>query len=70
MVRVFVNGPGERGSIPGRVIPKTHKMVLDASLHNTYHYWVRVRIAIQGKEQHPPLHLGVADIETGAFDFS
>ena len=34
-VRVFANGPGDLGSIPGRVIPKTLKMVLDASLINT-----------------------------------
>ena len=27
--RVFANGPGDLGSIPGRVIPKTLKMVLD-----------------------------------------
>ena len=31
MVRVFANGPGELGSITGRVIPKTQKMVLDAT---------------------------------------
>ena len=35
MSRVFANGPGDRGSIPGRVIPKTQKMVLDAALLNT-----------------------------------
>ena len=35
MRRVFVNGPGDRGSIPGQVIPKTQKMVLDAALLNT-----------------------------------
>ena len=23
--RVFANGPGDRGSVPGRVIPKTQK---------------------------------------------
>ena len=34
-VRVFANGTGYLGSIPGRVIPKTQKMVLDASLLNT-----------------------------------
>ena len=28
MVRVFINGPGDLGSIPGDVIPKTQKMVL------------------------------------------
>ena len=30
MSRVFANGLGDGGSIPGRVIPKTQKMVLDA----------------------------------------
>ena len=25
MSRVFANAPGDRGSIPGRVIPKTQK---------------------------------------------
>ena len=35
--RVFANDPGDRGSIPGRVIPKTKKMVLDISLFNTQH---------------------------------
>ena len=38
MVRVFANGPRDLGSIPGRVIPKTQKMVLDVSLLNTQHY--------------------------------
>ena len=42
-VRVFANGPGGLGSIPGRVIPKTQKMVLDASLLNTQHYKVRIK---------------------------
>ena len=28
MVRVFANGPGDLGSIPGRVIPKTQKWYL------------------------------------------
>ena len=35
--RVFANGLGDRGSIPGRVIPKTQKMVLDAALLSTQH---------------------------------
>ena len=30
--RVFANGPGDLGSIPGRVIPKTLKMELDKHL--------------------------------------
>ena len=42
-VRVFAIGPGDLGSIPGRVIPKTQKMVLDASLLNTQHYKVRIK---------------------------
>ena len=42
-VRVFANGPGDLGSIPGRVIPKTQKMVLDASLLNTQQFKVRIR---------------------------
>ena len=40
MVRVFANGLGDLGSIPGWVIPKTQKMVLDASLPDTRHYKV------------------------------
>ena len=43
MVRVFANDPGDRGSIPGRVIPKTQKMVRDTSLFNTQHYKVRIK---------------------------
>ena len=43
MVRVFANGPGDLGSIPGRVIPKTLKMVLDAALLNTQHYKVQIK---------------------------
>ena len=35
MSRVFTNGPGDQGSIPGRVTPKTKKMVRDAALLNT-----------------------------------
>ena len=42
-VRVFANGPGELGSIPGRVIPKTLKMELDTTLLNTQHYKVRFK---------------------------
>ena len=40
--RVFTNDPGERGSIPCRVIPKTLKIVLDTSLLNTQQYEVRI----------------------------
>ena len=40
-----VNDPGNRGSIPDGVIPKTQKMVLDAALLNTQHY----NVGIKGK---------------------
>ena len=43
MNRVFANGPGDQGSIPGRVIRKTQKMVLDAALLSTQHYKVRIK---------------------------
>ena len=46
MVRVFACGPGDWGSIPGRVIPKTQKMLLDATLLNTQHYkvWIKGKV--------------------------
>ena len=43
MSREFANGPGDQGSIPGRVIPKTQKIVLDAALLNTQHYIVMIK---------------------------
>ena len=49
MSRVFANGLGDQGSIPGQVIPKTQKMVLDASLLSIQHYKVRIK----GKVEQP-----------------
>ena len=40
---VFTNGLGHLGSISGRVIPMTLKMVLDTALFNTYQYKVRIK---------------------------
>ena len=40
--RVFANGPKDLGSIPGRDIPKTFKMVFDTSLLKTQQYKVRI----------------------------
>ena len=54
MERVFSNGPGDLGSIPGRVIPKTLKIVLDTSLLNTRQYKVR----IEGKRSNPGKGVG------------
>ena len=39
------NGQGDLGSNPGRVIPKTLKLVLDTSLLNTQQY----KVSIKGK---------------------
>ena len=66
--RVFTNGSGDCGSIPGRVISKTQKMVLDATLLNTQHYKVRIKGsgAIQGMKLWSPLYIGVVAIEKGA----
>ena len=41
--RVFTNGPEDLGSIPGRVISKTLKMVLDTSFFNIQQYKVRIK---------------------------
>ena len=50
--RVFTNGPGDWGSIPGHVIPKTLKMVLDTSLLNTQQYKVHIKGKVeQSKER-------------------
>ena len=62
MSRVLANGPGDRGSIPGRVIPKTQKMVLDAALLNTQHYQViikgKVEQSMNGVLSSPTLRCG------------
>ena len=39
----FTNGPEVLGSIPGRVIPKALKIVLDTPLANTQQYKVRIK---------------------------
>ena len=41
--RLFIHGPEDLGSIPGCVIPKTLKMVLDTYLLNTQQYKVRIK---------------------------
>ena len=56
---MLVNGPGDLGSIPGRVIPKTQKMAIDASSLNTQ----RDKVWIKGKIDQS----SVVVIENGAF---
>ena len=43
MSRVFANSRGDRSSIPGRVLPKIIKMVLDAIFLYTQHYKIRIK---------------------------
>ena len=45
MVRVFVAGLGDQGSITDRVRPKTQTLVVDVALLNTQHY----KVGIKGK---------------------
>ena len=48
---MFANGLGDQGLIPGRVIRKTQKMVLDASLLDTQYYkvWTKGKWSNQEK---------------------
>ena len=64
---VFANGPGHLTSIPGHVIPKTLKIVLDTSLFNTQQYKVRIKGKMKKcREIEPSLPHGVVAIEKEA----
>ena len=52
--------------MPGRVIPKTQKMVLDAALLNTQHYKVRIKGKMEQSRKRSSA-LGVVAIEKRAF---
>ena len=57
MSRVFVNGPGKRGQIPGWVIPKTQKVIHDVALLSTLHNKVRIKGKVgQSREWSSALH--------------
>ena len=45
--KVFANGPRDLGSLPGRAIPKTLKIVLDTSLLNTQQYKVCIKVKVE-----------------------
>ena len=50
--RVFTDGTRDMGSISGRVIPKTLKMILDTSLLNTQQYKICMNDKVeQSKER-------------------
>ena len=58
MRREFANDPEDRGSIPGRVIPMTQKMVLDAALVSTPHNKLRINGKVEQSREwtSPPSH--------------
>ena len=66
---MFANALGDRVPVPGRIIPKTQKMVFDTSLLTTKHYKIRIKgkWSNPGKEDAPSQHLGVVIIWKGAF---
>ena len=69
MSRVFSNGPEDQGSIPDQDIPKTQKIVLNASLLNTQHYKVQIRGKVEQSRERSctfPNNLGIVAIEKGA----
>ena len=64
------NGPGDLGSIPGHVIPKTFKIALDTSLFNTQQYKVGIKGKVeQSRERNSalPQHLDVVAIKNGTY---
>ena len=67
--RVFANGPGDLGSIPVRVIPKTLKWYLipPCLTHSIIRYVSRVKWSNPGKGVAPSPTPRVAAIEKGAF---
>ena len=68
MSKVFANGPKDQSSVPGRIIPKTQEMVLDAALLNTQHYKVRIMGKVeQSRDSSRALSYTVVTIEEGAF---
>ena len=67
---MFARGSEDLGSIPGCVIPKTLKMVLDTSLLYSQQYKVFIKGKIeQSRERESALHdtLVYIAIEKGAF---
>ena len=70
MGRVFANGLEDWSSIPGWVIPKTQRMVLDAAFPSTQFYKVRIKGKVEQSwewSSTPPRQLGVVAIEKRTF---
>ena len=64
-VGTFTEDLGDWGSIPGWVIPKTQKMILDVSLLNSQHYKVQIKGKVkqfrEGSGTAPPILSVVAN---------
>ena len=57
LLYMFASDPRDLGSITDRFIPKTQKMVLDASLLNTQYYKLRIKGQVeQSRERSSALH--------------
>ena len=69
MGKVFANVPGDQGSIPDRVIPKTQKIVLNDTFLNTKHHkvWIKSMWKNPGKGVVPSPTPNVVAIEKGVF---
>ena len=67
MVKVFANGPGDRGSIPGRVILNTRKWYLVQPCLAISTIRKGSSGTILGTEWYPPQHIGIIAIEREAF---
>ena len=67
MNRVLAYSLVYRGSISGRVIPKTQKRVLDAPLLNTHKGRIESKVELSRERSSTLPYLGVVAIEKGAF---
>ena len=59
---MFPNGPGDLGSIPGHVILKTLKIVLDISLLNTQQYKVRIEGKVEQSRERSSALLNTSEL--------
>ena len=62
IIEVFTYGLGDRGPIPGWVIPKTLKMVLDADLFNTQPNKVRINGKVEQSREWSNVLLYTAEL--------
>ena len=68
--RMFTSGPGDLGSIPGRVMRKPLKMVLDTYFLNSQQYKVHIKGKVEQSTERSgalPYTSVVVAIEKGAF---